>query len=243
MPARPRPIVIIGAGGVVSTAHLPVYQRLKFPVAGIYDINPDASRDTASRFGVSTVFSTLAEAAGRRRCYFRPRRARRPDRGRVEGVAARFVGAHSEADGRRSRRGTIDSRHLPRARSRRRDEFSAAVQPQRARASRSPGRPPARGDRRHRSAAGRQAAVAPMEISRAGAAPRDSLPLDSLPRLDTGLGGRASRRVLPRRCASVHASSFRTRAARSFSITATRCAARCCSTTRISSNGRTVHRS
>ena len=63
VPARPRPIVIIGAGGVVSTAHLPVYQRLKFPVAGIYDINPDASRDTASRFGVSTVFATLAEAA------------------------------------------------------------------------------------------------------------------------------------------------------------------------------------
>ncbi len=64
VPARPRPIVIIGAGGVVSTAHLPVYQRLEFPVAGIYDINPDASRDTARRFGVATVFATLAEAAG-----------------------------------------------------------------------------------------------------------------------------------------------------------------------------------
>ena len=56
--------MIIGAGGVVRTAHLPVYQRLKFPVAGLYDINPDASRETARRFGVSTVFSSLAEAAG-----------------------------------------------------------------------------------------------------------------------------------------------------------------------------------
>jgi predicted dehydrogenase len=64
LPARPRPIVIIGAGGVVRAAHLPVYQRLNFPVAGIYDINPDASRETAERFGVSTVFSSLAEAAG-----------------------------------------------------------------------------------------------------------------------------------------------------------------------------------
>ena len=64
MPAQPRPIVIIGAGGVVRTAHLPVYQRLNFPVAGLYDINPDASRETARRFGVSTVFSSLAEAAG-----------------------------------------------------------------------------------------------------------------------------------------------------------------------------------
>jgi predicted dehydrogenase len=63
-PSRPRPIVIIGAGGVVCTAHLPVYQRLTFPVAGIYDINPDASCETARRFGVSTVFSSLAEAAG-----------------------------------------------------------------------------------------------------------------------------------------------------------------------------------
>ena len=63
VPARPRPIVIIGAGGVVRTAHLPVYQRLKFPVAGLYDINPEASRETARRFDVSTVFSSLAEAA------------------------------------------------------------------------------------------------------------------------------------------------------------------------------------
>jgi len=63
LPSRPRPIVIIGAGGVVRTAHLPVYQRLKFPVAGLYDLNPNASRETARRFGVPTVFSSLAEAA------------------------------------------------------------------------------------------------------------------------------------------------------------------------------------
>src|SRR5262245_29728263 len=64
VPTRPRPIVIIGAGGVVRTAHLPVYQRLKFPVAGLYDINVDTSRETAKRFGVQTVFGSLAEAAG-----------------------------------------------------------------------------------------------------------------------------------------------------------------------------------
>lgn len=63
VPSQPRPIAIIGAGGVVRTAHLPVYQRLKFPVAGLYDINLEAARDTARRFGVSTVFSSLAEAA------------------------------------------------------------------------------------------------------------------------------------------------------------------------------------
>jgi predicted dehydrogenase len=63
LPSNPRPIVVIGAGGVVRAAHLPVYQRLKFPVAGLYDINLDASRETARRFGVSTVFSSLARAA------------------------------------------------------------------------------------------------------------------------------------------------------------------------------------
>src|SRR5688572_14302330 len=62
VPSTPRPIAIVGAGGVVRTAHLPVYQRLKFPIAGLYDINPDASRETAKRFGVPTVFSSLAEA-------------------------------------------------------------------------------------------------------------------------------------------------------------------------------------
>ena len=40
------------SGGIVRTAHLPVYQRLAFPVAGLYDVNPDASRATAQRFGV-----------------------------------------------------------------------------------------------------------------------------------------------------------------------------------------------
>ena len=64
VPSRPRPIVIIGAGGVVRTAHLPAYQRLALPIAGLYDINRDASRETARRFGVPTVFASLAEAAG-----------------------------------------------------------------------------------------------------------------------------------------------------------------------------------
>ena len=63
VPSRPRPIVIVGAGGIVRTAHLPVYQRLTFPVAGIFDIKPEVSRETARRFDVPTVFSSLAEAA------------------------------------------------------------------------------------------------------------------------------------------------------------------------------------
>jgi predicted dehydrogenase len=62
-PAHPRPIVIIGAGGIVRTAHLPVYRRLGFPVAGVFDIRPDAARETASAFGVNTVFDSIGAAA------------------------------------------------------------------------------------------------------------------------------------------------------------------------------------
>ena len=44
-PAKPRPIVIFGAGSIVGDAHLPAYRQAGFPVAGIYD--PDHSKATA----------------------------------------------------------------------------------------------------------------------------------------------------------------------------------------------------
>lgn len=62
-PARPRPIVIVGAGGIVRTAHLPVYRRLGLPVAGLFDVNPDAARETARLFDVPAVFESLEDAA------------------------------------------------------------------------------------------------------------------------------------------------------------------------------------
>jgi predicted dehydrogenase len=61
-PARPRPIVVVGAGGIVRTAHLPVYRRLGFPVAGLFDVDAAAAAETAGRFGVGTVFASLDEA-------------------------------------------------------------------------------------------------------------------------------------------------------------------------------------
>ena len=62
-PSRPRPIIIIGAGGVVRTAHLPAYQRLRLPVAGLFDIKPEAAQETARLFAVPKVFASLDEAA------------------------------------------------------------------------------------------------------------------------------------------------------------------------------------
>jgi predicted dehydrogenase len=62
-PSRPRPIVLIGAGAIVRTAHLPAYQALGFPIAGLFDVQADAARATAQEFGVTTVFPSLAAAA------------------------------------------------------------------------------------------------------------------------------------------------------------------------------------
>ncbi|RAS10826.1 Gfo/Idh/MocA family protein [Ensifer adhaerens] len=41
-PAKPRPIVIFGAGSIVGDAHLPAYRQAGFPVAGLYD--PDREK-------------------------------------------------------------------------------------------------------------------------------------------------------------------------------------------------------
>jgi predicted dehydrogenase len=62
-PTSPRPIVIIGAGGIVRTAHLPAYRALDLPIAGVFDLNADAARSTAGAFAIGTVFPTLAAAA------------------------------------------------------------------------------------------------------------------------------------------------------------------------------------
>jgi predicted dehydrogenase len=62
MPSRPKPIVLIGAGGIVNDAHLPAYRMAGFTVLGIYDIVADRSRQLADKFGIPRVFDSLAEA-------------------------------------------------------------------------------------------------------------------------------------------------------------------------------------
>lgn len=61
-PSRPRPIAIIGSGAIVRTAHLPVYRRLGYPIAGVYDVNCAVARETAALFDVERVFHSLDEA-------------------------------------------------------------------------------------------------------------------------------------------------------------------------------------
>jgi len=61
-PSHPRPIVGIGAGGIVRTAHLPVYRKLGFPLAGLFDVRAPVARETARLFDVARVYETLDEA-------------------------------------------------------------------------------------------------------------------------------------------------------------------------------------
>ncbi|MGO9605154.1 MAG: Gfo/Idh/MocA family protein [Candidatus Binataceae bacterium] len=62
LPARPRPIVVIGAGSIIRDAHLPTYARLGFPVAGIVDVNVVAARERAAQFKLPRVFDSIEQA-------------------------------------------------------------------------------------------------------------------------------------------------------------------------------------
>jgi predicted dehydrogenase len=61
-PTAPRPIVIIGAGAIVRTAHLPAYMRLRLPIAGVFDVRHEAAAQTARQFGGLRVRPTLSDA-------------------------------------------------------------------------------------------------------------------------------------------------------------------------------------
>jgi len=65
LPRVPRPIVLIGTGGIARDAHLPAYRKAGFPVAGLYDLNLDRARSVARQFSVEPVFPSLeATVAG-----------------------------------------------------------------------------------------------------------------------------------------------------------------------------------
>lgn len=60
-PSNPRPIVIIGAGGIVNDAHLPAYRLAGLPVAGVFDIDAGKARALAEKWDIP-AFATLEEA-------------------------------------------------------------------------------------------------------------------------------------------------------------------------------------
>jgi predicted dehydrogenase len=61
-PANPRPIVVLGAGGIVRAAHLPAYAKAGFPVIALADSLPGKARDLASEYGIAHSFESTEEA-------------------------------------------------------------------------------------------------------------------------------------------------------------------------------------
>jgi predicted dehydrogenase len=57
-----RPIVGIGAGGIVRDAHLPAYRLAGFPVTLLYDLDAGKAQALARDFGVPSTAASLAEA-------------------------------------------------------------------------------------------------------------------------------------------------------------------------------------
>lgn len=59
IPDQSLPVYIIGAGGIVNTAHLPAYRLAGYNVQGIYDINKEKAVATATQFSVPFVFDNI----------------------------------------------------------------------------------------------------------------------------------------------------------------------------------------
>jgi predicted dehydrogenase len=62
-PRNPRPIISIGAGGIVRDAHLPAYKKAGFPVIAIADLDRSKAENLARVFRIPAVLSGVEEAA------------------------------------------------------------------------------------------------------------------------------------------------------------------------------------
>ena len=70
LPSFPKPIVIIGSGGIVKDAHLPAYAKANFPVAGVFDIDRARAEALATAWRIPKVFRSLDEATATPGCVF-----------------------------------------------------------------------------------------------------------------------------------------------------------------------------
>lgn len=55
--SNPKPIVIFGAGSIVTDAHLPAYAKAGYTVAGLYDPDADKARKVAADHGIAAFAS------------------------------------------------------------------------------------------------------------------------------------------------------------------------------------------
>jgi predicted dehydrogenase len=57
-----RPIVMVGAGGIVHDAHLPAYRKAEFPVVALVDVNREKAKGLAKEFAIPFATNSIAEA-------------------------------------------------------------------------------------------------------------------------------------------------------------------------------------
>jgi predicted dehydrogenase len=62
LPQNPLPIVSIGMGGIVDASHYPAYKLANFNVVGGFDLNAEQAQKMQQKFGVPTLYPSLAEA-------------------------------------------------------------------------------------------------------------------------------------------------------------------------------------
>ncbi|WP_316847958.1 Gfo/Idh/MocA family oxidoreductase [Pedobacter psychrodurus] len=62
LPLTKQPIIIIGAGGIVSDAHLPAYKIAGFEVHGIVNRTKERAQKLADTFGIPNVYNSVTEA-------------------------------------------------------------------------------------------------------------------------------------------------------------------------------------
>jgi len=60
-PTTPLPIVVIGAGGIVRSAHLPAYIKAGLPVFALMDLAPGKAAELARQFDVNRCFESLSD--------------------------------------------------------------------------------------------------------------------------------------------------------------------------------------
>ena len=69
MPKNPIPIVIFGAGSIVSDAHLPAYKMSNLPIKGIYDPDYEKAKKLGQIYGIE-VFKEVSDATAEKNVVF-----------------------------------------------------------------------------------------------------------------------------------------------------------------------------
>ena len=62
LPKNKKPIILIGAGGIVNDAHLPAYKKSGFEAQGIYDPIKEKAEKLAEEYKIKQVFSNINDA-------------------------------------------------------------------------------------------------------------------------------------------------------------------------------------